>query len=83
MQDARGTEIEPGVLVAYNLSGQVAIGRVKRASEGPRWDTIEIIPDQDWKKYSGTTSKIRSRFNLVVIDVDLVKLWLETLAEER
>lgn len=78
MVDRRGTEIKVGEVVAYNLSGEVAIGEVVSVKDGERnkWGTyiyskrpiIKVKPDEPWTRLSSDgVSKVRNPYNLVVL----------------
>jgi hypothetical protein len=70
LTDKRGTKIEVGVRVAYNLSGDVALGTVAKVSDKKfagypggsyTYCFILVTPDSEWSKIASKTgvSKIK------------------------
>ena len=79
-KDHRGKIIKVGDTVAYNFSGEIAIGKVIRIVRGVpnKWgraykELIEIRMDAP---KSGHISKVRSSKNVMVIDESGTELWM-------
>lgn len=71
LTDARGTPIEVGSRVAYNLSGDVALGTVIRLTYGYT-DPIFIRPDDTWVNgyRRSPYSRVKSRHSVLVLQPD-------------
>ena len=78
MRDNRGTELAVGQLVAYNLSGQIAKGRIlscgreRRERAGGGWtynkDTIKVeLLHRAAGMWPGHVSTVRSSVNVLVL----------------
>lgn len=63
--DARGTEFEPGAIVAYNLSGDVALGRILEITSTGRL-RIELLHDAAGL-YAGHLSEVRRLRSALVL----------------
>jgi len=76
--DNRGIIIEEGMRVAFNLSGELAMGRVQRISEGTRYGKphtnyfVELEHDAVGKS-AGEVSKINNSRNLLAIREERIK----------
>jgi hypothetical protein len=68
MKDNRGTPIEVGCQVAYNYSGQIAVGKVLSAT--PKKITIELGINMNTDgvvKRPGKISIVKNRQNVLVL----------------
>jgi hypothetical protein len=73
LRDNRGTKIEVGQKVAYNLSGQVSLGEIVNIVPGDpnnyyKRCVIEVRPLlKNDLKFHAKPSKVRSPFNVLVL----------------
>ena len=71
-RDNRGTEIQTGQIVAYNISGQVALGRISEVTRSyryssPGWTIRVELLHAAAGKHSGHYSTVRNPLNLLVL----------------
>jgi len=67
LRDRNGSLIEPGCRVAYNLSGEVALGRVTRLTRG-HTTPIFIYRDPQWAPLAKNESRVRHWSSVLVLE---------------